>query len=125
MSFVGALLEAQARGVVPALREQTVDLIACLEVVNRHANGDQPSASVNTSERYIDSNVAYAVTVIISKGIEYLLALAGEPAPDRSTLPDPGIEVWRVSCAWEAVLAGDIDSLSEHIELEQWGRDLG
>jgi hypothetical protein len=32
-----------------------------------------------------------------------------------------GKHLWRVSCAWEAMLAGDIDSLSNHLELEVWG----
>jgi hypothetical protein len=32
-----------------------------------------------------------------------------------------GKHLWRVSCAWEAILAGDIDSLSNHLELEEWG----
>ena len=32
-----------------------------------------------------------------------------------------GKHLWRVSCAWEAILAGDIDSLSNHLELEEGG----
>jgi hypothetical protein len=32
-----------------------------------------------------------------------------------------GKHLWHVSCAWEAMLVGDIDSLSNHLELEVWG----
>jgi hypothetical protein len=124
LSFGRALFEAEARSEVPDLREQTTDLIACLEVVNRHLNGEIPSACVGTGGRYIGSRVAYAVSAIISDGIEHLLTLASSPASSRSSLLALGKDVWRVSCAWEAVLAGDIDSLSEHVAEEEWGREL-
>jgi hypothetical protein len=119
-SFGRTLFEAKPRIKVPDLREQTTDIIACLEVVNRHLNGETPSASVGTGEQYIDPRAAYAVSVIISDGIEQLLTLAGSPAADLSAVLVLGKDVWRVSCAWEAVLAGDIDSLSEHVAEEEW-----
>ena len=125
LSFGRTLFDAKARSEVPDLREQTTDLIACLEVVNRHLNGETPSASVDTGERYIDSRAAYAVSAVISEGIEHLLALVSSPASNQPLVRALGIDVWRLSCAWEAVLAGDIDSLSEHVELEKWGRELG
>ena len=67
-------------------------------------------------ERGIDSRVAYAVSAVVSYGIEHLLALTSNPLPDRSSVRALGVDVWRVSCAWEAVLAGDIDSLPEHLQ---------
>jgi len=29
---------------------------------------------------------------------------------------------WRILCAWDAVLAGDIDNIQEHVQEEEWGR---
>jgi len=118
-SFVGDLLDARATGAVPNLRESTDDLISCLDVVNRHVNGETPSASVGVGkERRIDRRVAYAVGGIITSGVEHHLWLMDNVATDRSSALSMAKALWRVSCAWEAVLAGDIDSLSEHLELE-------
>jgi hypothetical protein len=119
-SFVGTLFEAKTAGVVPNLREPADDLIACLDVVNRHVNGETPSASVGgDKERRIDRRLTYAVAAAITSGVERFLWLVGDPATDRSSALAMGKDLWRVSCAWEAVLAGDIDSLPEHIELEE------
>jgi len=122
-SFGRALFEAKPRSKVPDPREQTTDIIACLEVVNRHLNEETPSAFVGTSEHYIDPRLAYAVSTIISDGIEQVLALAGSPAANLAAVLALGKDVWRVSCAWEAVLAGDIDSLSKQVAEEDWGRE--
>jgi hypothetical protein len=119
-SFVGLLFEAKIAGVVPDLREPTDDLISCLDVVNRHVNGETPSASVGTDrERRIDRRLTYAVAAVITSGVEHFLWLVNDSATDTSSALSMGKDLWRVSCAWEAVLAGDIDSLPEHVELEE------
>jgi hypothetical protein len=123
-SFVEVLFEAGTKGTAPDLREQTADLIACLEVVNRQVNVEIPSTSVGGKEQCIDRRVAYAVSAVVSSGIEHLLALTANPLPDQSSVRTLGVDVWRVCCAWEAVLAGDIDSVSEHVELEKWGAKI-
>ena len=119
-SFVEILFEAKTAGVVPKLREPTEDLIACLDVVNRHVNGETPSASVGAGkERRIDRRLAYAIAAVITSGVEHFLWLVDDSATDDSSALAMGKDLWRVSCAWEAVLAGDIDSLPEHVELEE------
>ena len=124
-SFVETLLEAKTAGVVPNLREPTDDLITCLNVVNCYVNGETPSMSVGeVKERRIDRRVAYAVAVAITSGLEYFLSLVNNSATDRSSVLAMGKNLWRVCCAWEAVLAGDIDSLPNHVELEEWGTGL-
>lgn len=32
---------------------------------------------------------------------------------------------WRINAAWDAVLAGDIESISQHVELEETARAMG
>jgi hypothetical protein len=119
-SFVGLLFEAKTAGVVPNLREPTDDLISCLDVVNRHLNGERPSASVGADkERRIDRRLGYAVAAVITSGVEHFLCSVEDSATGTSSALAMGKELWRVSCAWEAVLAGDIDSLPEHVELER------
>ena len=119
-SYVGTLYKARTAGVVPDLRDPTDDLISCLDVVNRHISGETPSASVGADkERRIDRRLTYAVTAAITSGVEQFLSLVDDSATDTSSALAMGKDVWRVSCAWEAVLAGDIDSLPEHVELEE------
>ena len=31
---------------------------------------------------------------------------------------------WKINCAWDAILAGDIDDLHEHVELEGRARGI-
>jgi hypothetical protein len=81
-SFVGLLFEAKTAGVVPNLREPTDDLVTCLEVVNRHLNGETPSASAAGKERHIDRRLTYVIAAIITSGVEYLLWLVDNSATD-------------------------------------------
>jgi|SRR5215211_6576525 len=60
------LCSTRGRSHSSRLRETTADLIARLEMVNRHVGGQQPSASLDTAERSIDACVAYAVSAVIS-----------------------------------------------------------
>jgi hypothetical protein len=68
-------------------------------------------------DQHIDRRATYAVAASITSGVEYLLWLVDHAAADRSSALEMGKNLWRISCAWEAVLAGDIDSLPEHLEL--------
>jgi hypothetical protein len=119
-SFVGSLFRTKTSAVVPDLREQTDDLISCLDVVNHQVNGQTPSASVNGDDnQHIDRRTAYAVAATLTSGVESFLSLVDNAAADRSSALAMGKNLWRISCDWEAVLAGDIDSLPEHLELEE------
>ena len=57
--------------------------------------------------------VAYAIAEVISSGSRRTLTDVAEEA--RGEFES---FVWRVACAWEAFLAGDIDDLAEHVRLE-------
>jgi len=117
-SFVGTLFRAKTAGVIPDLRAPTEDLISCLEAVNHQVNGQTPSASVSgDNDQSIDRRAAYAVACIITSGVEFHLWVVDNVAADGSAALEIGTNLWRISCAWEAVLAGDIDSLPEHLEL--------
>ena len=117
-SFVGVIYRAKTTGVVSDLREPTDDLISCLDVVNRQINGQTPSAPVSgDKDQRIDRRAAYAVACTLTSGMEYHLWLVDNAAADRSSALAMGKNLWRISCAWEAVLAGDIDSLPEHLDL--------
>jgi hypothetical protein len=64
-------------------------------------------------------HVAYAIAEVISSGSRRPLAgVADDVRMEFESF------VWRVACAWEAFLAGDIDNLVEHVQLEAMGAEL-
>jgi hypothetical protein len=97
----------------PVLYEDVVD---CLEVVNIELNGEVPSETPNTRKQMaIDRWLAYSIVGILGLHLEAL--------PETTHVSDGGRErvlrlLREITIAWDAVLAGDIDSLREHIALE-------
>ena len=73
-----------------------------LQRVNRERNGSRPSERLGVASDDVPRDVAYAVS-------EVTRMLRAAEAQDAAG---------RVDTAWNAVLAGDIDDLAEHVELE-------
>ena|SRR5215207_250560 len=84
------------------LEDALADLVATLEQLNRELNGDTPSQAI-TGATEIPREVAYAVSEI------------------ARMLRDSGAaqDTWTVETAWNAVLAGDIDDLQQHLKEER------
>src|SRR4051812_10400580 len=45
--------------------------------------------------------------------------VVGHRPDSRTSCSDAARALWIVACAWEAAMAGDIDSLVDHVRLEQ------
>lgn len=82
------------------------DFIEAMARLNQEMNGAQPSAAVDGKEDYISRDVAYAVAEVTRM------------LRDAARV----IEAWAVDTAWNAVLAGDIDDMAEHLEAEKRAR---
>jgi hypothetical protein len=76
------------------------DFIDALEALNVQLNGAVPSETVDGKAHSVPRTVAYSVAEVIR------------------LLREARTDVWGVETAWAAVLAGDIDDLHEHLELE-------
>jgi hypothetical protein len=97
LSVSGSL--AAGRGVERAVN----DFLGVMSQLNREMNGEVPSEVVTGDDDLVPRDVAYAVSEVARQ--------LGDTAHV--------IEAWEVDVAWNAVLAGDIDDLAEHIEHER------
>lgn len=79
------------------------DLLDAMALLNREMNGPEPSQVSGVSDDGVPRSVAYAVSEVVRQ--------LGSSAHV--------IEAWQIDVAWNAVLAGDIDDLADHIELER------
>ena len=82
--------------------EAVAGFLLVLERVNRELNGPSPSGRIGVGSDDVPRDVAYAVS-------EVTRMLRAAEAQDAAG---------RVDTAWNAVLAGDIDDLAEHVEGE-------
>ena len=82
--------------------EAVTGFLLVLERVNRELNGPRPSERIGVSPDDVPRDVAYAVS-------EVTRMLRDAEAQDAAR---------RVDTAWNAVLAGDVDDLAEHVEGE-------
>jgi uncharacterized alpha-E superfamily protein len=82
------------------------DLLSWMTRLNQAMNGPVPSEVAGPKDEAVPRSVAYAVSELARQ------------------LGDTGhvIEAWEVNVAWNAILAGDIDDLVEHIEHERRAR---
>ena len=88
------------------------DVLRILEALNLEANGAVPSESA-THEQCFPRALIYAVTEVI-----WLLREAANQAGNATATRDLNKAARRIELAWSAVLAGDIDNLTEHIAEE-------
>ena len=101
-------------GIDAALRE----VIECLKVVNCELNGRTPSDVVWADKaRLLSRELVYAVSSLILDSVDQLERMRQssnelDRRPIRNALAELAI-------AWDAVLAGDIDDLEEHVRLEK------
>ena len=86
------------------LDEPIADAIAALGEVNVLLNGAVPSRTVGTAANSVPRSLAYAVSEIVR--------MLRQDA--QASIAAGAIEI-----AWNAILAGDVDDLSEQIRLEQ------
>lgn len=82
------------------------DFIEAMQRLNQEINAEQPSAAVDGKEDYVSRGVAYAVAEVTR-----MLRDAARVS-----------EACAVDAAWNAVLAGDVDDVAEHLEAENWAR---
>jgi hypothetical protein len=93
----------------------TSDVVDLLEELNKDLNGSMPSESTNHAEN-IPRSLAYAMAEILR-----LLRDSQNDLPSQSN----GLtsrSLWTIETAWNAVLAGDIDNLHEHLAYEEAAR---
>jgi flagellin-specific chaperone FliS len=114
-SFLGALREAEKNKIAPQLDSLYDNILECLEVVNRHLN---PPDNVRGTEQ-IDRSLLNAMSYLLHRAWQHQHQWrVTRTFPEEVTNHLYRI-AWRISCAWCAILDGDITSLKEHVPLEE------
>lgn len=106
------------RGESIDLMPSVAHLMGELQKANLFINGPVPSETIRP-DTDVPRQLAYAVSNLITQCIE--LAASEK----RSTNPKEFVAwAWKLSCAWDGVLAGDIDDVVEHAEVEASARGI-
>jgi hypothetical protein len=104
-----------SQGSADGLGEALADLLATLALLNHELNGATPPESTDSATE-IPRELVYAIAEITRLLRDAYRLGAGQEA---AAFADAA---WLNETAWAAVLAGDIDDLMEHVELEQAAR---
>lgn len=92
----------------PDLEPLVDDVVSCLCQLHAAPDG---GTTIATS-----LGVVYAMSNIIGLLLDLLL----EGDSNRSSAIVEA--VWRINCAWDALLAGDVNDLREHVDMERRAR---
>jgi hypothetical protein len=113
------LWQANRSRTFPSLVRCYVDIMDCLEILNHQWNGRVPSETPNsTKQMVLDRWIVYSVNLIIRGVWQYREEWEKPKVFPEDVLAHLVYFAWAVGCAWDGVLAGDVDSLPEHVLLE-------
>lgn len=102
---------------------QARDVIACLEVVNLKANGRVPSETVTPVNSTLGRELESIINSLVLAGVEHALSWQSKNLFGAETVRQALLCSWQIGKAWEAILAGDIDCLEEHLNNELFVRE--
>jgi hypothetical protein len=109
-------VEATKKGEVQTGLEQAViDVIECLQRLNAY-NQRTPEAR----SEILNVDVVYAISGMTLLAIEGSILLC-KTGRAFGRLLNAG---WKIGCAWDALLAGDIEDIRTHIDYEAAARNL-
>jgi hypothetical protein len=117
-SFLFALWQAERQTRIPDLRNLFDDIHSCFEAVNHAINTPHPSDIIEGKAEALPRSLVGDVSSIFSTGWSYYWRWASSErftAPFRTELASALVQI---GIAWDAVLAGDIDNIREHVQNE-------
>lgn len=110
------IVQAIRRGESGAgLTEAVADVIDCLEALNHHSQ-----VAPGRRGEILNVDVVYAISGMTLLGLEVSMELIKTDKGGIRLLS----AVWRIGCAWDALLAGDIEDIHQHLDLEAAARKV-
>lgn len=110
------IFQVQRGGCCPDLQIIIADVIDCLDSLNRQLNYDV--VAEESQRRSIDRQVVYAASGMVLACLDSALAIRRADPQSAMAIKLLGA-AWRIQCAWEALVAGDIENLVTHVAAEQ------
>jgi hypothetical protein len=122
-SFTFALWQAERQAHPPELGKLFDDILVCFEVVNHSLNTEHPSGTINGKADTLERRLVTDVSGILSEGWSYYWRLTSSGQFPTSFLGGLAALLVQIGIAWEAVLAGDIDDIRDHVHTEYSARE--
>ena len=122
-SFLFTLWQAGRQSRVPELRDLFNDILACLETVNHALNTEHPSDTVAGKAEALPRSLVADVSEILSTGWRYFWQWSSSQQFSESFRTELAVMLVQIGIAWDAVLAGDIDDIREHVQTEFTAKD--
>jgi hypothetical protein len=117
-SFTLALYQAHRHATVPQLSSSFEDILSCFEAVNQALNGRHPSKTVRGKMETLPRSLVANVSSILSEGCSYHLRWVSSEKFTDTVRAELASMLVQIALAWDAILAGDIDNLQEHVQAE-------
>jgi len=112
------LWQSDRNGQIPELRKNFEDLLRCFNELNRVFNTADPSGSIEGKKEDFPRGLVADVSAIILEGWEYHCAWTQRGIFSDSFRLELAQMLLQIGISWQAVLAGDIDNLEDHVEAE-------
>ena len=122
-SFTLALYQAERQASAPELRSSFDDILACFEAVNLALNTPRPSESIGGKAEALPRSLVADISEILSLGWSYHWRWTSSERFTETFRTELASMLVQISIAWDAVLAGDIDDIREHVQTEFSARD--
>lgn len=100
------------------------DMVQYFVTLNRALNTATPSEHIEGKAPYVDRNLAYCIALIMSEGFALYSRWVLDGLFSAAYLSDLQKALLCIGFAWNAVLAGDIDDIHEHIQNEFFAYSL-
>ena len=114
-SFIDKVQAVQDGEPEVGLEDAVMDVVECLQRLNRHSQ----SMPENRGD-VLNLEVVYAISGMTLLAIEVSMTLL-KKRKDCSKLL---MAAWQIGCAWDALLAGDIEDIHQHLINEAIARGL-
>lgn len=115
ITFIDSIQALQKNERDSVLDESVLDVLKCLECLNQ-----SNCAIPNDRNQILNVDVVYAISGMILSATEASIVLCKKGRECRKLL----MATWKIACAWDAVLAGDIEGIEQHLEYESIAKNI-
>lgn len=119
-SFTYALWQADRQASDGDLRPLFEDLLLCFESVNHLFNTEHPSGTVEGKLDELDRSIVTSESKVLSDGWHYYWLWTSTGKLPVGVCHELASLLIQIGIAWDAVLAGDIDDIREHVQMAYW-----
>jgi hypothetical protein len=124
-SFTLALYHAERQPATPELGGFFDDILSSFEVINHALNTQHPSETITGKADSLPRSLVGNISEILSIGWSYYLRWTCSGRFTATFRAELASMLVQIGIAWDAVLAGDIDDIREHVQTEFSARDYG